>query len=318
MTEIIKNIILIIIICLNGSICAIQSVKIYQDIKKRKRKVKKNTIKSTTKKLILTKNLQNLKNIDLKTPIYAKLNQEDKYKLLKATENIKQKQPEIYMFTTKSLENVKVDNLRNLIINAPYVTINYHKTDKRSKLAGTYSGHSKKIDIYDTSNNTTLYYELLHAASTNYIFSNVGFKVVLKESGVLGEGLNEGYTELLNNRFFHGKSKSYIYLQNLAKLIENFYENKEEMVEDYFNADLFRLIGELLKSMSLEEAIDIIVDIDQLLNMDYGNYIQYLKTKQKILNIYNRKKEKKTPIKRLVKKIQLKNEKFTKLDKEPK
>ena len=318
MAEIIKNIILIIIICLNGSICAIQSVKIYQDIKKRKRKVKKNTIKSTTKKLILTKNLQNLKNIDLKTPIYAKLNQEDKYKLLKATENIKQKQPEIYIFTTKLLENVKVDNLRNLIINAPYVTINYHKTDKRSKLAGTYSGHSKKIDIYDTSNNTTLYHELLHAASTNYIFSNVGFKVVLKEGGALGEGLNEGYTELLNNRFFQGKSKSYIYLQKLAKLIENFYENKEEMVEDYFNADLFRLIGELLKSMSLEEAIDIIVDMDQLLNMDYGNYIQYLKTKQKILNIYNRKKEKKTPIKRLVKKIPLKNENFTKLDKEPK
>ncbi len=90
------------------------------------------------------------------------------------------------------------------------------------------------------------------------------------------------------------------------------------MVEDYFNADLFRLIGELLKSMSLEEAIDIIVDMDQLLNMDYGNYIQYLKTKQKKLNIYNRKKEKKTPIKRLVKKIPLKNENFTKLDKEPK
>lgn len=258
----------------------------------KKKKSQKNTIKSTTKKLILTKNLQNLKNIDLKTPIYAKLNQEDKYKLLKATENIKQKQPEIYIFTTKLLENVKVDNFRNLIINAPYVTINYHKTDKRSKLAGTYSGHSKKIDIYDTSNNTTLYHELLHTASTNYIFSNVGFKVVLKEGGALGEGLNEGYTELLNNRFFQGKSKSYIYLQKLAKLIENFYENKEEMVEDYFNADLFRLIGELLKSMSLEEAIDIIVDMDQLLNMDYGNCIQYLKTKQKILNIYNRKKRK--------------------------
>ena len=59
------------------------------------------------------------------------------------------------------------------------------------------------------------------------------------------------------------------------------------MVTDYFNADIFGLIGELLKSMTLEEAIDIIVDIDGILNSNL-NTIDYLKLKQKILKLYEK------------------------------
>lgn len=298
--EIIQNIFLIILICINTMIYTIQSITLYRDIQNVRKKAKTNMVKANEKKLALTKDLQDLKNIDLKAPLFAKLNQTDKEKLLRATEKIKQEKPEIYLFTTKLLENVKIENLRNLIINAPGVTINYHKIDRADNVAGTYSGYSKTIDIYDSKNDITLNHELLHAASTSNFFKNIGFKIELKNIGSFGEGLNEGYTELLNNRFFKAKSKSYLYLQKLAQLIENFYENKEEMIEDYFNADPFRLIGELLKSMSLEEAIDIIVDMDQLLCPSDLSFFQYLKIKQKILNIYNRK-EKST--KHLVKKI---------------
>lgn len=302
----IQNIILIILISINTIIFQHQCLKFYQEIRQSKINLKKNIMKSKTKKLILTKNLQDLKNADLKAPLYAKLSQEDKEKMIKATENIKQNQPEIYLFTTELLKNVKIDSLRNLIINAPYITINYHKTRKKSKVTGTYNGYSKKIDIYDSDSNTTLYHELLHAASTSYAFHSVGFKINLKEGGILGEGLNEGYTELLNNRFFNCHSKSYIHLQKLAKLIENFYENKDEMTEDYFNADLFGLIGELLKSMSLEEIIDILVDMDQLLTTYNDSYVQYLKIKQKLLNIYYHQKKENTTAKSLVKKLLVK------------
>ena len=307
MEEIIRKILLIICAEINIFIFVKQSLKLYQEIQNQKMKIKKQAVDASIKKLKLSRNLQDIKNADLKAPLYAKLNQKDKEILLKTTEQLKDNKPEIYIFATKLLENIKVDSIRNLLINAPDITINYHKPKKKSNIAGTYSSYSKTIDIYDSKNDITLHHELLHAASTSHIFKNIGFKVNLKQIGTFGEGLNEGYTELLNNRFFKTKSKSYIYLQKLAQLIENFYENKEEMVEDYFNADPFKLIGELLKSMSLEEAIDIIVDMDQLLDQSDLNYFKYLKIKQKILNIYNRKNDKQPNAKNFVKTILPKN-----------
>ena len=54
------------------------------------------------------------------------------------------------------------------------------------------------------------------------------------------------------------------------------------MIENYFNADIFSLIGELMQKMSLEEIIDILVDMDNLVYEDNPNYIEYIKIKEKI------------------------------------
>lgn len=169
------------------------------------------------------------------------------------------------------LKHVKLENMRNFMKNAPYITINQHLSkeveEPKGKIrAGSYNLQSKEIDIYLERNKSTLYHELLHAASSDFIYNVSGFYIYLKNGESFGKGLNEEYTELLNRRFFNKNANSYPRLQKLAGLIESFYKNNEDMMTDYFNTNIFNLFGELLKSMTLEEAIDIIVDIDGFLD----------------------------------------------------
>ena len=261
--------------------------KTYKD-KKAKRKEIKNSLEK--RKLVLYKNLQELKNIDLDTPLYGKFTQIEMARFLKVTKKLKEENETLFIFASDLLKNVKIENMRNFMKNAPYITINYLPQKEALKngnqiKAGTYTLCSKQIDIYFDQNNTTLYHELLHAASSDFSYNVSGFHICLETGESLGKGLNEGYTELLNKRFFAKKSKSYTKLQKLAALIELFYENKEDMITDYFNADAIGLIGELLKSMSLEEAINILVEIDGFLD-NRLTMIDYLKLKHKIQKLY--------------------------------
>lgn len=293
--SIIINVVVVLLIAFN-----IYNLKnVYKDVKElykihkeRQTKRKKTKMKLQERKLNLNKTLQELKNIDLETPLYAEFTQAEMTYFLKITQKLKEENTEIFIFASELLKHVKLENMRNFMKSAPFITIHQHplketeKSDGRIK-AGSYTLESKEIDIYLEDNNSTLYHELLHAASSDFTYNVSGFNIYLESGESLGKGLNEGYTELLNKRFFDKKSKSYIRLQKLAELIELFYENKEDMVTDYFNADIFGLIGELLKSMTLEEAIDIIVDIDGILNSNL-NTIDYLKLKQKILKLYEK------------------------------
>ena len=279
------DIILIIFISINLTITTININKVIQNIKKRSQKIKENQNKLNIKKTALNQIMPHFTKYDLKSKLFAEFKKEDIEKLNKVIDNLKKENTQIYIFSTKLLQNVDINNLRNFIHNIPKTTIHYHTKVDVFKVAGTYNKKNNTIEIYKDNNNTTLYHELLHAASTSYLYDAVGFKT--KINGIIiGKGLNEGYTELLNNRIFNAKSKSYLYLQKLTKLIEKFYQNKEEMTEDYFNADFLRLFGELLKSMSIEEVIDIIISLDQFTEPETSDYISYLKTRQKIKSIY--------------------------------
>ena len=283
------NIILIILISINFILTTININKALKNIQKRKQKIKEMQNNLNIKKLALYQIMPIFTKYDLKSKMFAKFKQEDIEKLNKIVDNIQKENTQIYIFSIKLLENIDINNLRNFIHNIPTTIINYHKSSNTFPIAGTYDRKNNTIEIYRDKNNITLYHELLHASSASYIYNAIGFKTQI--NGItIGKGLNEGYTELLNNRLFNTKSKSYLYLQKLAKLIEKFYLDKEEMVEDYFNADLLRLFGELLKSMSIEEAVDIIVELDQFTEPETLDYISYLKTKQKIKKIYNKSK----------------------------
>ena len=288
--SIIMNIFFILIIAFDiynlKNICK----DLYQIYKKKqieRKKIKKTLQK---RKMVLCKNLQELKEIDLETPLYAKFTQSEMVYFLRVTHKLKEENEELFIFASDLLKHVKLENMRNFMKSAPFITIHKYplKEAERSNgriKAGSYIPQNKEVEIYLDNNNATLYHELLHAASTDFSYNVSGFNIYLECGESLGRGLNEGYTELLNRRFFDKKSKSYIKLQKLAKLIELFYENKDDMVTNYFNADIFGLIGELLKSMSLEEAIDIIVDMDGFLDKGL-TIIDYLKLKQKIIKLY--------------------------------
>lgn len=300
MENIILNIIITISMTINISTSIIYYKKIYQDIKARRKHEQNLRDHKTDKKLVIVKNLQYLKTDYRPLHLYAKLDKKTAEIIQAISENYKQEKPEIYFFTSELLKNIKQENIKNLIINSTKLTINYHKKAINKKILGTYDAQTQTIEIYENAKNTTLYHELLHVASSNPKYCSTGFKIILKQGGIFGNGLNEGYTELLNNRFFGVKSSSYLYLQKLAQLIENFYENKEEMINDYFHANIFNLIKEMLKSMTLEEIIDILVDMDYLIETNSEDYIEYLKIKKKIIDIYNRNPTEKIKIKTLV------------------
>lgn len=247
-------------------------------------------------KLALLEEFESLDLINYQTN-HFKFSEKDKEKIKTLIPLIKKENIEIYNFINKLLQNTKIDNLKNLILNFPYITIKYHSASYDPSISGIYNGKTKEIHIYNRDNKVSLHHELLHASSADIRFMNIGFKIVLKNGLIFGKGLNEGYTELLNNRFFNYTSTSYNYLQKLAKQIENLCTDKENMIEYYFNADIFSLISELIPKISLKEIIDILVDMDMLLYNENKSYLEYLKIKEKIRFIQNKNKVKKLLVK---------------------
>lgn len=287
-----------IIISLIGTISILSiATYTYGEIKQLYKKHKENrknkqelNRKIQNKKLVLSKNFQELKNIDLETPLYAELTKDEIEYFRRIYQRLKEENSELYIFASDLLKHVKLENMCNFLKSAPFININHHTFSEAPQsngiiTGGSYTWENREIEVYSEENNSCLYHELLHAASSDFSYDRVGFSVTLENQQTFGRGLNEGYTELLNQRFFNSQIHSYPHLTKLAQLIEKFYENKEDMITDYFNADIFGLIGVLLKSMTLEQAIDIIVDMDSLLiNYDL-NTIDYLKLKQKIVKL---------------------------------
>lgn len=293
--DLIINTIFVCLITFNISACIIEWKKIKHNYKLKKQRLKEKNEKLEEKKKKLNIELKYLKKEKFNKNIYAKFTKKDADYILKVTNKIKINQ-NLAHFESALLKNIKIEFMRNFFINAPYITIKKFsmleapiKNDH--KILGTYNVSTKEIKVYDKKE-STLTHELLHAASSDFTYSAVGFSVEFKKSGMFGEGLNEGYTELINNRIFKYKSKSYIHLQYLARLIENFFEDKEDMMLYYFNANVFGLITELLKNMNLEDAISIIVDMDKFIYLNDFDIKEYLKLKRKIEKLYDEKKEK--------------------------
>lgn len=112
-----------------------------------------------------------------------------------------------------------------------------------------------------------LTHELLHMASSrrdnDFIYS--GFHIQGKKMDI-GSGINEGYTELLNGRYFAAArtNDSYYDLQMLAVGIEDIV-GQENMEEMYFSNDLSGLIESIAKYSSKDEAIELIAKMDSLM-----------------------------------------------------
>lgn len=106
-------------------------------------------------------------------------------------------------------------------------------------------------------------HELLHMSTArkdgNHYFC--GFEQIDRKSKCLiGRGLNEGYTELINQRYFStttpvkgGTEIAYLNEQWIAYGIEMLV-GKEKMEELFFNGDLDGLLTEMSKYMSMEAA----------------------------------------------------------------
>lgn len=130
-----------------------------------------------------------------------------------------------------------------------------------------------------------------------------------KDSYEIGNGLDEGYTEILNQRYFQQVAINSPKLVRLSSLIEKFYQNPKDMETDYFNACLENLILELTKSMDIKDAINIVLKIDYVA-IHPNDHIFYHKLINKLIELYRQshkdKKPKNSP-KKLKNKLSSKN-----------
>lgn len=296
MNDNILNILIGALAVANISVIMPKNKEFYFDIKTNIKKAKLRKEKSKAIKIALIEDFQDIDFQKNSLP-HVKFSENDRKKIKILIQYLEKNNKEIYFFIKKLLKHTDINNLKNLIFNLPYITIKYHSTNPHPNFNGTFDGLTKEINIYRDNTKATLYHELLHAATADERLMCVGFKNVLKNGIVFGRGLNEGYTELLNNRFFGADSESYIYLQKLAQEIENLCESKEKMIENYFNADIFSLINDLMKKMSLKQIIDILVDMDYLVYEDNPSYLQYIKIKEKIWQSQSQNKIKKALVK---------------------
>lgn len=152
------------------------------------------------------------------------------------------------------------------------------------KPEGRYYSQKNKIEIYleniKAKNKTTMEqmkeevvtHELLHMATTYKKGPIIlcGFHQRIGKKHDLAYGLNEGYTELLNLRYFHHKnpSTSYLYEQLIALGIEQIVGRKK-MESLYFDANLNGLVSEMKKYAPEEEIITLLKDIDLCKNIAF-------------------------------------------------
>ena len=116
-------------------------------------------------------------------------------------------------------------------------------------------------------------HELLHVATRVELDDriNVGFLQTLNSGYGIGIGLNEGYTSLMDDRYFKE------YSNKTDEEINNIYPTEkyicrlldlligEGKMEDYYmNADLYGLYNELASLSNIKETSDFIVNVDKL------------------------------------------------------
>lgn len=144
--------------------------------------------------------------------------------------------------------------------------------------AGFYIEHSITSNPLSTMNiNHILAHELLHASTSsgarNRRYS--GFcqcMLEIKKLKILGNGINEGYTELLTRRLFGYEHTSYNYEVAVAEMVE-LIVGKEKMQDLYFNLDLNGLINALGKYSDKNKTKQFILNLDTInsLSQHKGN-----------------------------------------------
>lgn len=253
-------------------------------------KVRKNT------KLVLQKYEKTLNKAvdDNKNEFFVKekiaiLTKEEKEKFQKITQKLKQCNDSIYEFYCELSRHTEPESRRNFIRNITSASLEIadNKLQKNCDYESFYDQTKNKLTIYKQMPET-LTHDLIHLSSNNRAVNTLGFYKTGKykdEIYEIGIGLNEGYTEVLNQRFFEPLNVNSPKLVRLSSLIEKFYQNPKNMEKDYFDACLENLILELTKSMDIKDAINIILKIDYI-SFHPNDRIFYNKLIKQLIELY--------------------------------
>ncbi|MDE6141615.1 MAG: hypothetical protein K2G03_03335 [Bacilli bacterium] len=183
--------------------------------------------------------------------------------------------------TLKAYEHINWDFFFYKLNDIDIVLVDEGKKFSNKGALAKYALLSNKMYIKAKSFKSAIMHEVLHLSSCVVTKKclYLGFLQVDRESGsIIGIGLNEGYTNLLDKRYFpdydedKGKDLRYTYMvtTSIANLLEHFV-GKESMEKWYFSADLNSLINYLSDYVPREECICFLLAIDNVFNfLDNG------------------------------------------------
>ena len=160
------------------------------------------------------------------------------------------------------------NNLNELKINPK--KFGFQNLVLRSNTAATYEAKKNKIKVDKDDYISTIYHELFHMASATYKngIRYVGFRQSSLKPGVvsLGKGINEGYTQLLTERYFGDIEEvkgTYEYEVHIVDKLEKIV-GREKMESLYLNANLPGLLTELKNYATEDEITKFISGVDFL------------------------------------------------------
>lgn len=200
----------------------------------------------------------------------------------------------ILMFSETMKERLPHCNLKAFYNNLKTLVI--EETDKidtkkgQVRESGVYLSKKNKIKIYppnikcgttdqyDEKLAQVVTHELLHLSSTYKKGPIVlcGFSQTIDRRISTGHGLNEGYTEVINSRYFCSKKRKIAYpLQYVIALGIEEIIGREKMEQLYFNADLNGLVAELSNYVELKSIHKLLKIIDQCHKYDGVNKNKY-------------------------------------------
>lgn len=214
---------------------------------------------------------------------HVKLNKEDISKIKKqplGNELIKFRKKLYKKFKSENL-NLLNNNIRTLKVKIKYIAPEILLLKFAS---GKYKFKKNKIELIKYFKEGSTNHEFFHMASSFYFkkgkLAFCGFQQInyLKEE-TIGCGLNEGYTELLTDRYFNeqiiGRSYSYDICTFFAEKLEEIV-GKDRMEKFYINADLFGLYNYLLNFDEGSGIVTFLAHLDYLVHhASYSNRKKY-------------------------------------------
>ena len=183
-------------------------------------------------------------------------------------------------FVTTMRNNFDDETLKNLYDNIKWVLF------KKFKVKGTngeYLSATNVIRIVNEGSVGTINHELLHMSANPYDDTNNfgGFFYTIDKYKI-GYGLDEGYTELLNKRYFGSRSDNIYETEVIfCKFLEEIVGQKK-MEKMYLTANLFGLIQDLKQIYDVKEIERFMAALDFINDYNYRSMISDIE----ITNLY--------------------------------
>ena len=165
-------------------------------------------------------------------------------------------------------------NLYCLVNNAKSLSV--EKIDANNK-NGEYDVLNNIIGLGENAKKRTLSHEFLHMASSydfgKHIRSGFADYSYVDEDKYIchGQALNEGYTELLNERLFGVNELNYKEFKYVCDILEKIVGEKN-MSKMYFEMNLYGLIKDLSKYNSEDNVKRFILNLDDLYHYVFNDY----------------------------------------------